>query len=136
MSDFEELIKYCKKNKISGESALRIIKSQNETGVTGSRSYWKMIRFQMYIWERLEEYKKKKLGSRAQTVRNLVGSKEYKQAHKQFNKNDKFDERLEFKRLNQLISEPRQELVWQSKNFTYYGKPTENIPQDLLDKLR
>jgi len=42
---------------------------------------------------------------------------------------------LQFKRLNHLITDPRQQEYFKSKYFTFEGK-TENIPQDLIDKIK
>ena len=41
----------------------------------------------------------------------------------------------QFKRLNHLITDPRQQEYFKSKYFTFEGK-TENIPQDLIDKIK
>tara|TARA_B110001452_G_scaffold266884_1_gene274941 strand:+ start:612 stop:1133 length:522 start_codon:yes stop_codon:yes gene_type:complete len=43
--------------------------------------------------------------------------------------------KLQFKRLNHLITDPRQQEYFKSKYFTFEGK-TENIPQDLIDKIK
>ena len=42
---------------------------------------------------------------------------------------------LQFKRLNHLITDPRQQEYFKSKYFTFEGKK-ENIPQDLIDKIK
>lgn len=135
MKEFDQLIKYLRDNNIPGDVALRIITNANNSNSVNKRAQWKMVRFQMYLWERLDEDKKGKLKKKIDTVATLVNTPEYKRAYKLYNSGT-MDEHMEIKRLKQLISEPRQELVWQSKNFTFYGKPTQNIPQKVIDKIR
>ena len=132
---YDPLIKYLRDNNIPGDVALRIIKNANNSNSVNKRAQWKMVRFQMYLWERLDEDKKGKLKKKIDTVATLVKTPEYKRAYKLYNSGP-MDEHMEIKRLKQLISEPRQELVWQSKNFSFYGKPTKKIPQKIIDKIR
>ena len=135
MKEFDQLIKYLKDNNIPGDVALRIITNANNSNSVNKRAQWKMTRFQLYLWERLDEDKKGKLKKKIDTVATLVKSPGYKKAFKLYNSGPMV-EHMEIKRLKQLISEPRQELVWQSKNFFFYGKPTQNIPQKIIDKIR
>ena len=53
---WNELVKYCENIDVKPREAFKIIRSK----VSGEniRFNWKMIRFTLFVWERLEEYDK------------------------------------------------------------------------------
>ena len=91
-------------------------------------------RFTLYIWARLYEHQKGLLGKKIDTVRRVVGSKEFNNLHKTYPLG-RLDIEREIKNLNKLITDPRQFPYFRSNNFVYKGS-NKNIPQDLLDKIR
>jgi hypothetical protein len=132
MKDIDELIKYLKENDIDPKVALNILKREFATDKAGhKKTVWKMIKFQLYIWQRMKDPKT----TRVEAVTELVNSAQYKKAYDQF-PNPPFDAEKEILNLTKLISDNRQDKFFISKNFTHYGRPTQKLPQALIDKLR
>jgi len=132
MKDIDELIKYLKQNDIDPKIALNVLKREFSTAQSGhKKTVWKMIKFQLYLWERM----KTPNYTRLDTVSRLVHSISYKKAYDQF-PNPPFNADREIKNLTQLIAEPRQDKFFISKNFSHPGRPTQKLPQALIDKLR
>jgi len=139
VSQFEPLIKYCIQNDINPETALRIIKQANESNSTNFRSKWKLMKFTLYIWASLKAWERREQISRKDLVHEVVRTKEYFNLWNTFKQRSSFNADQEAKTLTQLIAEPRQDLVFKSKNFVFpknHPKANKPIPQDLLDKLR
>ena len=61
---------------------------------------------------------KKFLPKRVDTIKKLVESDGYKNRYKFFNKNKKFDTRLEIKNLEKLIADKRQDKFWDPYLFS------------------
>ena len=136
MKDIDEIIKYLRKNDIDLKVALNVLKREFAPVKTGhKKTAWKMMKFQLYIWERLKDEHKGNRFTRLQVVERLVYSIAYKKAYDMF-PNPPFNPQKEIKNLAQLIAEPRQDKFFISKNFHEYGKPTKKIPQELINKLR
>ena len=114
---------------ISEDQAIKYI----EQSIPYKRT-WKMWRFTLYLWKRIENEEKGKQLNRIQTVLNVVMSREYENLYKTFPL-PPFDKEKELKNLTQLIAEPRQAKEFKSKNFVYKGT-NKNIPQSIIDKLR
>ena len=117
--------------KISEDEAIKYI----EQSIPYKRT-WKMWRFTLYLWKRIERHKRPALHSltRIETVTEVVKSGKYRRLYETFPLL-KFDAKKEIKNLTQLIAEPRQDREFKSKNFFYEGTKT-NIPQSLIDELR
>ena len=124
-----KLLKMLEERKISEEEAIKYI----EQSIPYKRT-WKMWRFTLYLWKRIENEEKGKQLNRIQTVLNVVMSREYENLYKTFPL-PPFDKEKELKNLTQLIAEPRQAKEFKSKNFVYKGT-NKNIPQSIIDKLR
>ena len=136
MKDIDEIIKYLRKNDIDLKVALNVLKREFAPVKTGhKKTAWKMMKFQLYIWERLKDEHKGNRFTRLQVVERLVNSIAYKKAYDLY-PNPPFNPQKEIKNLAQLIAEPRQDKFFISKNFHEYGKPTKKIPQELINKLR
>ena len=136
MKDIDEIIKYLRKNDIDLKVALNVLKREFAPVKTGhKKTAWKMMKFQLYIWERLKDEHKGNRFTRLQVVERLVYSIAYKKAYDMF-PNPPFNPQKEIKNLAQLIAEPRQDKFFISKNFHEYGKPTKKLPQELINKLR
>ena len=124
-----KLLKMLEERKISEEEAIKYI----EQSIPYKRT-WKMWRFTLYLWKRIENEEKGKHLNRIQTVLSVVLSSEYKRLYATFPL-PKYDPEKEMRNLTQLIAEPRQDKEFKSKNFVY--KDTrKNIPQTVINKLR
>jgi hypothetical protein len=115
--------------KISEEEAIKYI----EQSIPYKRT-WKMWRFTLYLWKRIENEEKGKHLNRIQTVLSVVLSPEYKRLYATFPFLE-YNSEKELKNLTQLIAEPRQSKEFKSKNFVYKGT-NKNIPQSVIDRLR
>ena len=105
------------------------------TKTTGHRFNWKMMRFTLYIWARVEEHKTLVMKPKIDTVRELVSTAKFKRLWETFPQSNSFSHEREVKNLAQLISEPRQQIYFKSNNFKFEGKE-KLIPQELLDKIK
>ena len=124
--DLQVLGRHLRENDIKVRDALEIIKKSHEINPNNQRSVWKAMRLQLYIAQRLEEYKKGLLGKKAESVRRVMEKPNYKRLAQTFN------ERTEraFKNFNHLITDPRQQHFFKVKNFKIKG-----LTPDLLKKL-
>jgi len=126
----KELKNFLSEKGISEEEAINIIKTN-----TSFKRTWKMWRFTLYLWRRIDEQKRGiKDRTRIGSVIRLVMQKNYKNLYSTFPL-PAFNDKKEVKRLTQLIAEPRQDKEFISKNFFYEGTK-KNIPQSVIDKLR
>jgi len=77
-TEINKLIKYLEKREISPEDAIDIIHASTPEGQEGNKKFnWKMLRFTMYLWERVDQDKKGNLLSKTQTALNTVSQKKY-----------------------------------------------------------
>ena len=136
MKDIDEIIKYLRKNDIDLKVALNVLKREFAPVKTGhKKTAWKMMKFQLYIWERLKDEHKGNRFTRLQVVERLVNSIAYRKAYDLY-PNPPFNPQKEIKNLAQLIAEPRQDKFFISKHFSEPGRPTKKLPQELINKLR
>ena len=107
-NEWNNVVKYCKKNDISPEQlTLLCVKTVEE----GYRTRFLRERFDLYAKERIKQKSKNTniiYGSKKEAVRNVVASKEFS---KEFSKVPRDFKHDQVKILCQLISEPRQRLV-------------------------
>ena len=54
-SDFDDIKRYLKDKEIKPEEALKYIIEASRVDPTHPRTQWKLLRFTMYLWERLKE---------------------------------------------------------------------------------
>tara|TARA_R100000935_G_scaffold577_1_gene2059 strand:- start:232 stop:741 length:510 start_codon:yes stop_codon:yes gene_type:complete len=130
-----KLIHWLRDNSIPPAQALGIIERAVNTKTTGHRFNWKMMRFTLYIWARVEEHKTLVMKPKIDTVRELVSTPKYKRLWETFPQSNSFSHEREVKNLAQLISEPRQQIYFKSDNFLYEGTK-KNIPQPIIDKIK
>ena len=89
--NYNQLIGYLERRGISPKDAIDIIeKSTPEAQEDNKRFNWKMLRFTMYLWERIEQDKKGYLWKKTDTAKAVVESKNYQDMYQAFN-NSKFD---------------------------------------------
>ena len=73
MKDYKAVIEYLKKNEVDPKEAVDTLKRALEINPTNIRSLWKISRFEMYIWQRLEEYNKDLLGKKIErNIKNII----------------------------------------------------------------
>ena len=124
-----KLLKMLEQRGISEDEAIEYI----EKSIPYKRT-WKMWRFTLYLWKRIENEKKGINKNRIETVAEVVHMPKYKRLYDTFPLMP-FDPDKEIKNLAQLIAEPRQSKEFKSKHFVYEGTK-KNIPQSVIDKLR
>ena len=125
----KDILKYLEERNMTQEEAIKYI----EASLPYKRT-WKMWRFTLYLWARIDNEKKGIKKNRIETVAQTVFAPKYKRLYDTFY-HPKFDPNNEIKKLTQLIAEPRQDKEFKSKNFVYEGTK-KNIPQTTIDKLR
>ena len=133
--EIDKLINYLKKREISPKEAIDIIqKSTPEAQEDNKRFNWKMFRFTMYLWKRVEQSKKGNLLTKKATAEAVAESKKYKDIYQAFNSSSKFDPRQEAFNLFKLVTDPRQRPYFKSRFFVY-ERTKKTIPQDHIDYL-
>jgi len=133
-TDYSQLIGYLKRREISPKDAMEIIqKSTPEAQEDNKRFNWKMLRFTMFLWKRVEQDKNGNLWSKTDTAKEVVNSKNYKDMYQAFN-TGKLNPEKEAKNLFKLVTDPRQKPYFKSRYFVY-ERTKKTIPQDHIDYL-
>ena len=127
--ELQELGRHLRENDIKVRDALEIIKKSHEINPNNQRSLWKARRLELYIAQRLEEYKKGLLGKKAESVRRVMEKDNYKRLAKSFQLSGRAGRA--FKNFNHLITDPRQQHFFKLKNFKVKG-----LTEDLLKKIK
>ena len=127
----KDVVKYIEDNKIKPIDALDILKKSIEINPNNQRSVWKAMRMNLYVQQRLDEYKQGMLGKKADSVRRVIDKPNFKRLADTFNTGRFYKDR-EVKLLNHLITDPRQSSFFRVKNFKIKG----NLSQKLLDEIR
>ena len=132
--NYGDLVSYLKKREISAQDAIDIIqKSTPEAQEDNKRFNWKMLRFTMFLWKRVEQDKNGNLWSKTDTAKEVVNSKNYKDMYQAFN-STKLNPEKEAKNLFKLVTDPRQKPYFKSRYFVY-ERTKKTIPQDHIDYL-
>tara|TARA_R110000796_G_scaffold171118_1_gene288105 strand:- start:380 stop:823 length:444 start_codon:yes stop_codon:yes gene_type:complete len=133
--EINKLIDYLEKRQISPGDAIDIIQASTPEGQESNKKFnWKMMRFTLYLWQRLEEEKGRNLNSKTESARLVVSSKNYKQLYEGYHNTTKFDLEKEAKNLFKLVTDPRQKHLFKPRYFVY-PKTKKTIPQDHIDHL-
>jgi len=137
--DVDKLLIYLSKRDIEPLDAIDIIHASTPEAQVGNTKFnWKMFRFTMYLWKRVEQDKKGNLESKTDTAKEVVESKKYKELYEGYHNTTKFDEKREAKNLFKLVTDPRQKHFFKTRYFMYEGKKLgqkAHIPQDHIDYL-
>ena len=137
--EINKLIDYLEKRQISPSDAIDIIHASTPEGQENNKKFnWKMMRFTLYVWKRVEQDKKGNLESKTDTAKEVVNSKNYKQLYEGYHNTTKFDEKKEAKNLFKLVTDPRQKHLFKTRYFMFEGKKLgqkQHIPQDHIDHL-
>ena len=150
--DIDKLIAYLEKREITPTDAIDIIHASTPEGQEGNKKFnWKMLRFSMYLWKRVEQDKNGNLLSKTQTALNTVSQKKYQDLLEGFSNTEnsaslrpsrrvmtefKLKEKIdkEAKNLFKLVTDPRQKHFFKSRYFVY-ERTQKTIPQDHIDHL-
>ena len=132
----QDLDKFLKEKKISPTEAVDIIQKYKLKESQGdSRTYWKMFRFCLYIWQRhKDQQKSRELPTWNDSITRVVQSPRFKRLYDTF-PNPKFNEKAEINNLLKLVGDKRQRSSFKEGNFKYEGK-NKTIPQGHIDELR
>ena len=127
--ELQKLGKYMRENDLKEDDVLELAKKSVEINPNNQRSVWKAMRLQLYITQRLEEYKKGLLGKKAESVRRVMEKDKYKRLAQSFHLSGRAGRA--FKNFNHLITDPRQRHFFKLKNFNIKG-----LTKDLLEKIK
>ena len=132
------LVDYLEKHKITPEEALGYVIESSRIDPTHPRTEWKLLRFTMYLWERLKEYDRKQIGKKQDTCLKVVNSSKFKQFYEAYSFNPKkLNELQEANNLFKLVGDKRQRHFFKSRFYRYPGGSKDKLmPQDLIDKIR
>ena len=140
--DIDTLLDYLEKRNIDPLEARDIIhKSTPEAQPDNKKFNWKMFRFTLFLWKRIEEDKNGNLWKKTDTAKAVVESKKYKDLYKAFNTSSRFPgistiatPKKEAFNLFKLVTDPRQRPYFKSRYFVY-ERSKKAIPQDHIDYL-
>ena len=111
------------------DDVLELTKKSVEINPNNQRFLWRARRLELYIEQRLEEYKKGLLGTKAESVRRVMEKDNYKRLVKSFQLRGRAGRA--FKNFNHLITDPKQQHCFKLKNFKVKG-----LTEDLLKKIK
>ena len=130
--DAQDLGRELRKMNVTPGEALRIIRRVKLGDST--RFNWKMLRFTMFIWERVREYNNEKLRKKIDTIRTIVSSRKFEMFYEGYFPDVKLDKARETHILNKLIAETKQK-VYFKEGYYNYEDTKKLIPQSLLSKI-
>ena len=87
MSDYKKVLEFLKENRINPEKALVTLKrnfGKKPDNKTNLKLHWKMMRFTLYLWERIKEHDQNIVGKRIDAVKKVVWSGQYKRLYATF----------------------------------------------------
>ena len=137
--EINELIEYLETTRISPKEAIEIIHSTTPQGKETNKKFnWKMMRFTLYIWQRLEEERvMNNLNTKTESAILCVMKRNYKDLYGGFHNGktmNALEERKEALNLFKLVTDPRQRHLFKPRYFVY-PKTKKSIPQEHIDKL-
>jgi|TARA_R100000781_G_scaffold2939_1_gene4441 hypothetical protein len=132
---YKQLIGYLERRKITPQEAIDIIEKSTPKAQPDNKKFnWKMFRFTLFLWKRVEEDRNGNLWSKTDTAKAVVESKKYKDLYSAFNTSSRFDPKKEAFNLFKLVTDPRQRPYFKPMYFVY-EKTKKSIPQDHIDYL-
>ena len=126
-----QLRDYMEETGITPEDVFKLIRSKATPNV---RFNWKMIRFTLFIWARIDEDKGGYLKPKIDTVRHVVRSIKFRQYFVAYFGDKPFDEEKEIILLNKLIAEKPQKKYFK-EGYYYYNHTSKYVPQSTLDRI-
>ena len=132
----QDLGRFLRDNKISPTEAVDIIQKYKFKRSQGdNRTYWKMFRFTLYIWQRhKDQQKSRELPTRTDTITRVVQSAKFKRLYDTFPQ-PKFNEKSEVTNLLKLVGDKRQDSAFKEGQYKYEGR-NKIIPGGHIKKLR
>ena len=117
---------------ISPQEVFRIVREKRSKD--NIKFIWKMIRFTLFIWERVKEHKNGYLKPKIDTAISVIRSRKFENYHYGYFPDIKIDEKKEVRLLNKLIAEKAQRSLFTSgEGYYYYENSSKIIQQDYLD---
>jgi len=133
--EIDKLLRYLAQRDMTPADAIDIIHASTPEAQESNKKFnWKMMRFTLYLWQRLEEEKDRNLNTKTETARIVVASKTYTDLYEGYHDTRKFDQKKEAKNLFKLVTDPRQKHLFKSRFFVY-PKTKRAIPQDHINYL-
>ena len=128
----QELGRFLRENKISPTEAVDVIQKYKFKQSQGdNRTYWKMFRFTLYIWQRHKDQRKnRKLPTKKDTITKVVQSPKFKRLYNTFPQ-----PQFEVSNLLKLVGDRRQNNAFKEGKYKYEGT-SKVIPQGHIDELR
>ena len=132
----QDLGRFLRENRISPTEAVDIIQKYKFKQSQGdNRTYWKMFRFTLYIWQRYKDQQKsRRLPTKKDTITRVVQSAKFKRLYDTFPQHQ-FNERAEVFNLLKLVGDRRQDNAFKEGKYKYEGT-SKTIPQGHIDELR
>jgi len=117
-----------------GEAFKRINDTIISKGEGNIRFNWKMIRFTLFIWARINEHSLGYLKPKIDTVKDVCFDIRFKSHYYGYFPDVKFDYDREVKLLNKLIAEKSQKIFF-TEGYYKYHKSEKLVSQTHLDKI-
>jgi len=117
-----------------GEAFRRINDTIISKGEGNIRFNWKMIRFTLFIWARIDEHSRGYLKPKIDTVRKVCNDERFKEHYYGYYPDIKFDYDREVKLLNKLIAEKPQQFLFKEGYYKFH-KTNKIVPQALLTQI-
>ena len=132
VKDAQDLGRELRKMNVTPGEALRIIRRVKLGDST--RFNWKMLRFTMFVWERVREYNNGKLRKKIDTIRTIVNNTKFERFYQGYFPDVKLDKAKETHILNKLIAEAKQKPYFK-EGYYNYEDTKKLISQSLLSKI-
>ena len=135
VKNYGDLVDNLRTLKVDPKRAMRLINDNlNKSKDGNTRFNWKMIRFTLYIWERLREYERTYLKPKIDTVREVVRRREFRDFFEAYFPDEEFDQQQEITKLNKLIAEEAQQKYFTEGFYKHRGS-NKIVEQKLLDRI-
>ena len=132
INSWNDLGYHMAKLQVTPQEAFRIIRERKTKDT--SRFNWKMVRFTLFIWERVREDAKGYLKPKIDTVKSVVADERFKELMYGYYPELPFEYEHEVTLLNRLIAETIQRPYF-TEGYYVYEKTKGIIPQKHLDRI-
>ena len=132
---YGDLVRNLEALKVDPKRAMRLINDNlNKSKDGNTRFNWKMMKFTLYIWERLREFDRTYLKPKIDTVREVVSKRVFKDFFEAYFPDEEFDQGQEIIKLNKLIAEEAQQKYF-TEGFYKYPGTNKIVEQKVLDRI-
>jgi len=130
-----ELLEALKKLKVKPSEAYRIVNDKiNRDNSENIRFNWKMLRFTLFIWQRVKEHEDGYLKPKIDTVRDVIKDVRMEQFFYGYFPDIKMNAESEGRALNKLIAEKSQQ-QYLMEGYYLYERTKKIIPQKHLNTI-